>query len=105
MSSMLIMKFGKFYTILMLCGNFKKYQKLRKQKIIESESEILREKFSKIVGTVKILYDSGELVLNKMLLERFQNYMMPEKILEAVGAHVKLRRKLNRPKKSKIFGL
>jgi hypothetical protein len=30
MSTMLIMKFGKFYTIVMLCGNTKKYQKVRR---------------------------------------------------------------------------
>ena len=61
--------------------------------MIAEESELLREDYmnckflSNNLGlkVLKTLYDSGELVLNKIALEKIQFYLHKDKILDIAG--------------------
>ncbi len=53
--------------------------------VIDEENEILRENFMVALREVKLLYESGEIVLNKNILERLQMHLSKEKVFEAIG--------------------
>ncbi len=67
---MLIKKFTKIYTYLCLCGNHGKYQKILQDAIIMEDNDILRESYMDSIKVLKDLYNSGELLLNKNVIER-----------------------------------
>ena len=85
MRSKMILKFGKIYTAVILCGNHEKFKKAKLQTLIDEDNEILRERFMRTIKEVYRLKMAGELVLNPNTLERFHQYMRPENILIAIG--------------------
>jgi hypothetical protein len=46
---------------------------------------MLREEYMRSLNKLKKLYDSGEIVLNKILLEKVQIYLGTDKIKKLVG--------------------
>ncbi|CDW90149.1 UNKNOWN [Stylonychia lemnae] len=85
LNSLLILKFGKLYLMLFLCDNNQRFDKLKKQMAINEENEILRENFMSYLADIKKLYSSGQIILNKNVIERLQLYLSREKILEILG--------------------
>jgi len=53
--------------------------------LINEENEILREGYMDILSELKALYNSGDLILNKKVLEKLKLYLQKEKVLLAGG--------------------
>eukprot|EP00347_Sterkiella_histriomuscorum_P024040 403332515 len=85
MQSKIILKFGKVYLVICLCGNENRYKKVRIQTIIDEENELLRERFMHLIKNTQKLQENGEIILNNNVLERLKLYLDPNKILEAIG--------------------
>jgi len=81
----LLKKFSKVYLILCVCMNEEQLKHDKERMRVEEEHEILRESYMKTLSKVKKLYQSGAVILNEKSLERFQHYLLPEKILTAMG--------------------
>lgn len=82
---MFIKKFSKLYTCFCLCGNKRKYEDILQIALINEENEILREGYMDTLAELKHLYNSGELILNKKVLEKVRFYLKKDKVLAAAG--------------------
>ena len=73
------------YMLLFHCMNERRYKMEIKASNAAVDNEMLKEEFSRTLKKVKELYSSGKLILNKNSIERFQTYLLPANILDAVG--------------------
>ncbi|CDW77647.1 UNKNOWN [Stylonychia lemnae] len=83
--SLIILKFGKLYLILFLCNNNQRFEKVKKQMAINEENGILRENLMSYLANIKQMYSSGQIILNKNVIEKLQLYLSQEKIAEMLG--------------------
>ena len=60
----------KLYLICCLCMNRAKLERDKKANQIAEENELLREDYMKCLTILKEIYDSGELILNAITLEK-----------------------------------
>jgi len=82
MKQMLILKYGKVYLTLCLCFNKRKLEILQKKELLSQENEFLREDFMKIIKNLKKLYNDGDIVLNRISVEKLGIYLGTQKIKE-----------------------
>ena len=62
---MILKKYEKVYVCLFLCFNRSQLDKHKAQMMQEEESELLRENYMKTLRKLKVLYDSGRLILSQ----------------------------------------
>ena len=60
----------KIYLILCLCMNRANLERDKAANRIAEENELLREDYMKCLAILKDIYDSGELILNNIVLEK-----------------------------------
>ena len=60
----------KIYLLLCLCMNRVKLERDKTANRIGEENELLREDYMKCLTVLKEIYDSGELILNGIVLEK-----------------------------------
>ena len=53
--------------------------------LLEEENELLRDNYMKAIKKLKVLYDSGRLVLTQQILEKFQHYVDEDRVLDVLG--------------------
>lgn len=71
--------------IFFLCFDKNKLQRDIKVNQVQEENELLREDFLRCLSKLKELYETGDLLLNPIALEKLQVYLHPDKILQIVG--------------------
>jgi len=80
MKQMLIIKYGKIYLILCLCFNRKKLELEQKACELAQENEFLREDYMKIIKNLKHIYNKGDIVINRLSIEKLNIYLSTENI-------------------------
>eukprot|EP00350_Pseudokeronopsis_sp_OXSARD2_P001063 CAMPEP_0170555172 /NCGR_PEP_ID=MMETSP0211-20121228/13065_1 /TAXON_ID=311385 /ORGANISM="Pseudokeronopsis sp., Strain OXSARD2" /LENGTH=70 /DNA_ID=CAMNT_0010864819 /DNA_START=1 /DNA_END=213 /DNA_ORIENTATION=- len=63
-----------------LCFNKRKLERAQKSAALEQENDFLREDYLKIVKRLKKLYNKGEIVLNRLHVEKLQIYLSTKNI-------------------------
>ena len=58
-----------------LCFNNTKLVQLQKAAAINQENDFLREEYMKMLNNLKRIYDNGEIIINKIALEKLQIYL------------------------------
>jgi len=80
MKQMLIIKYGKIYLLLCFCLNKRNLAQKQKLALLAQENEFLREDYLKIIKNLKKIYNDGEIILNRIAVEKLQIYMSTDKI-------------------------
>mmetsp|Transcript_34088 Transcript_34088/g.33276 ORF Transcript_34088/g.33276 Transcript_34088/m.33276 type:complete len:88 (+) Transcript_34088:352-615(+) len=80
MRTRIILKFSKVYLIFCLCFNQKKLEATKKAEARAQENEFLREEYMKIVKNLKKIYNNGEIMLDRIALEKLSIYLGTDKI-------------------------
>ena len=77
-------KMGKIYLYLCLCGNKNKLEEEKRLRKIKDENDILKEEFDYSLEKIRDLVASGELVLNRVNIEKIRVYLAKKHFLDAV---------------------
>ena len=75
-------KMPKLYLFFCACQNVASFKKDIKNMQIQDENEALREKFIKALESIKTLQIKGDIMLNQANIEKFQHYLMSDKIVK-----------------------
>ena len=75
---------GKIYLYLCLCGNKNKLEEEKRLRKIKDENDILKEEFDYSLEKIRDLVASGELVLNRVNIEKIRVYLAKKHFLDAV---------------------
>eukprot|EP00347_Sterkiella_histriomuscorum_P007237 403349735 len=78
----LMKKMPKLYLFFCACQNEMSFKKDIRNMQIQDENEALREKFIKALESIKTLQIKGDIMLNQANIEKFQHYLMSDKIVK-----------------------